>query len=100
MEIYHKGLEKLSKNLITISIIFFGICFLIGAWKIASALEIIGYNNHTNIHTTEQQHRYELIVVNENNIIFFDKESGEHWRKFIDSEEGPTNWEKQRDPWN
>ena len=42
--------------------------------------------------------RYELVPVNENNMVIFDKKSGDYWNKFIPSEEGPTNWEKGDSP--
>jgi hypothetical protein len=45
--------------------------------------------------TTE---RYEMITANKNNIIIFDKQSGEYWRKFIPDSEGPTDWEKEPSP--
>lgn len=44
------------------------------------------------------ENRYDLIPVNENNIIIFDKETGEYWTKFIPSNEGPTTWEKGESP--
>lgn len=44
------------------------------------------------------ENRYDLIPVNENNIIIFDKETGEYWTKFVPSNEGPTTWEKGVSP--
>ncbi|WP_336634747.1 hypothetical protein [Lysinibacillus fusiformis] len=48
--------------------------------------------------TKQEQFRYELISPNDSNIIIFDKQSGEFWRKYIESNEGPTDWEKQSSP--
>lgn len=48
--------------------------------------------------STNNEHRYELIPANENNLIIFDKESGQYWNKFISVDEGPTNWEKGDSP--
>lgn len=42
--------------------------------------------------------RYEFISANENNIIIFDKQSGEYWNKYIPSDGGPTTWEKGDSP--
>ena len=42
--------------------------------------------------------RYELVPVNDNNMIIFDKKSGDYWNKFIPSDEGPTTWEKSDSP--
>jgi hypothetical protein len=39
-----------------------------------------------------------MIAVNKNNIIIFDKKSGEYWRKFIPDSEGPTQWTKEATP--
>jgi hypothetical protein len=41
---------------------------------------------------------YEMIAINKNNIIIFDKQSGEYWRKFISDSEGPTEWTKEPSP--
>jgi hypothetical protein len=41
---------------------------------------------------------YEMIVANNNNIIIFDKQSGEYWRKFIPESEGPSEWTKEPSP--
>ncbi|WP_103105641.1 hypothetical protein [Brevibacillus reuszeri] len=41
------------------------------------------------------ENRYEFIRVNDNNVVLFNKQTGEMWRKFIPSNEGPTNWEKE-----
>ncbi|HSQ88879.1 hypothetical protein [Romboutsia sp.] len=45
--------------------------------------------------TSKVNNRYEIIAPNENNIIVFDNEKGIYWRKFIESNEGPTEWEKE-----
>ena len=44
------------------------------------------------------EYRYDFIPANDNNIIIFDKQSGEYWVKFLPSNEGPTNWEKGDSP--
>lgn len=82
----------MSKNLLSISIIFLGVCILLGSWFIFRSL------NSEVTASSEQQYRYEFISANEQNIIIFDKQTGEYWRKFIEPNEGPTNWEKQESP--
>lgn len=46
----------------------------------------------------QDRNRYQMISVNENNIIIFDRQTGEYWRKYVPSNEGPTNWEKEDSP--
>lgn len=54
----------------------------------------------TKVENVNEDYRYELVPANENNIIIFDKKTGEYWSKFIPSSEGPTNWEKGDFPTN
>lgn len=51
-----------------------------------------------NVVSNNNDYRYEMISANENNIIIFDKKSGEYWNKFLPSNEGPANWEKGDSP--
>ncbi len=44
------------------------------------------------------EYKYEMIPVNENNVMIFNKETGEYWRKYIPSGEGPTNWDIEESP--
>ncbi len=39
--------------------------------------------------------RYEMITPNDSNIIIFDKQAGRYWRKYIDPNEGPTEWTEE-----
>ena len=84
----------------SISIMFLGICILLSSWVYSNTLEKIANNERVEraVQPNINEDRYELIVVNENNIIYFDKVSGDYWRKFIESDEGPTEWEKQSLP--
>jgi len=86
----------MSKNLQAFSIIFLGVCILLGCWFISQALNS-NLQNQDNT-TSEEKFRYELISLNESNIIIFDKQSGQYWRKYIEPNRGPTNWEKQISP--
>lgn len=44
------------------------------------------------------QNRYQIISPNENNMILLDTETGECWRKFVPSNEGPSQWTKEIGP--
>ena len=76
-----------------------GICVFVGSWLVANALQDIAKQGPDRVTVTQEQNDWELIVVNENNIILFNNKSGEYWRKFIESGEGPTDWEKSPLPW-
>jgi len=39
--------------------------------------------------------RYEMIAFNDTNIIIFDIETGRYWRKFLDLDGGPTEWQEE-----
>ncbi|MGF3103639.1 hypothetical protein [Rossellomorea sp. DUT-2] len=80
----------MSKNLMYLSICFLGVCILLGSWLISNSLQKDS--------VAKDEPRYELVPVNEQNIILYDKQTGEYWRKFIEPNEGPTNWEKQPSP--
>ncbi|MGX2961141.1 hypothetical protein JNUCC23_17935 [Peribacillus sp. JNUCC 23] len=83
----------MNKYLQSFSMIFFGICVLVGSWFISQSLK----SNQEKI-SKEEPYRYELLSPNEHNLIIFDKQSGDYWRKFIESDGGPTEWEKQPSP--
>lgn len=59
---------------------------------------LLGFQLGTSLNGGKDMNRYEMISVNENNLIIFDRKTGEYWRKFIPSNEGPTNWEKEDSP--
>ncbi|MGM0751790.1 MAG: hypothetical protein ACQET6_07630 [Bacillota bacterium] len=80
----------MNKNLMYLSICFLGVCILLGSWLISNSLQKDS--------VAKDEPRYELVPVNEQNIILYDKQTGEYWRKFIEPNEGPTNWEKQPSP--
>lgn len=83
----------MNKHLMSFSFIFLGICILLGSWFISQSLK----SEQVDV-TQEVQFRYELISPNESNLIIFDRQSGEYWRKYIEPNEGPTDWEKQTSP--
>ena len=80
---------------LTGAIIILSIAILFSASQISRA--IIDSPSNSN-DTDDEQNRYEMMSPNESNIIIFDKQSGDYWRKFIETGEGPTEWEKQTSP--
>ena len=85
----------MNKHFISFAFIFLGLCMVFSAIYISTALEKIAYNQKGDTTTvTEAPNEWELIVVNENNIILFNSSTGEYRRKFIESNKGPTDWEK------
>ena len=85
----------MNKYFVSFAFIFFGLCIVFSAFYISSALKEIAYNqkaDHTSV--TQDTNDWELIVVNENNIILFNSYTGEYWRKSIEGNEGQTYWER------
>ena len=84
-----KGMNKMEKKsgiIIGVSII---IGFLILGVSIIYSFKDFDEKNIIN-------DRYEMISANDSNIIIFDKETGRYWRKFIELNEGPTEWTEER----
>ena len=82
---------KMNKHIVSFSIIFLGICILLGCWFISQSIKPTQV-----VVTKEAQSRYELITRDDSTLIIFDKQNGEYWRKSINPDEGP--WEKQTSP--
>lgn len=87
--------EKTTRLALTGAIVVLSISILYSSFQISGAIRDTSTNGTTK---DEEQNRYELISPNDSNIIIFDKQSGEYWRKFIETNEGPTEWEKQISP--
>ena len=83
----------MDKHIMSFSIIFLGLCILLGSWFISQSIE-----PEQVFVTTEGDSRYELVSLDDSNLILFDKQSGEYWRKSIQPDEGP--WEKQTSPFS
>ncbi len=79
------------------SSIIIGLAIII-AFTILGFFQITTSEEDTDKVDVNSEYRYELIPANDNNIIIFDKQSGEYWTKFIPSDEGPTTWEKGDSP--
>ena len=88
----NKGVH-MNKNIMSFSVIFLGLCIVVSSWIISQSLK----SKQKEIVNQNDQYRYEIIS-SQNNIILFDKQSGESWRKFLPPSEGPTEWEKQQTP--
>lgn len=43
----------------------------------------------------DDTNRYKMISPSQTNIIIFDSKTGDYWRKFIEPNEGPTDWTKE-----
>lgn len=56
---------------------------------------IIGFSILSISLLLNKENRYQMISPNENNIIIFDSKTGDYWRKFIETNEGPTDWSKE-----
>ena len=56
---------------------------------------IIGFSILSISLLLNKENRYQMISPNENNIIIFDSKTGDYWRKFIEPNEGPTDWSKE-----
>ncbi|TYS14151.1 hypothetical protein FZC78_20130 [Rossellomorea vietnamensis] len=87
--------EKKRRLSLTGAIVILSICLLVSAFTISSAIRDSSRDGSPE---PEEQYRYEFISANEQNVILFDKKTGDYWRKFIEPNEGPTEWEKQPSP--
>jgi len=83
-----RGGKLMSKNLQSFSIVFLGICIVLGSWLISQSL----ITNHVDIEETEnEQIRYDFITIADDYFVIFDKQKGEYWMKL-----GSSDWEKQK----
>lgn len=74
-----------------ISVIFLGICIVLGAWIISKPTESSQALDLETIANSEQN-RYEFITVASDYFIIFDKHTGQYWRQIG----GTPEWEKQK----
>ncbi len=69
---------------------------IIIGFAMLSASVIYGFKTYTStVEVTNM--RYEM-VANGYNVFVFDKATGTYWQKFIDMNEGPTDWTKETVP--
>ncbi|WP_409292922.1 hypothetical protein [Peribacillus sp. SCS-37] len=81
----------------SLAIVFLGICIVVGSWFISKSFEN-NQQNHYIQPSVSEEFEYELISVNDTNIIIFDKRTGQYWRKYIELNEGPTDWREEESP--
>lgn len=85
----------MNKNFVSLALVFFGICFVFGSFYISEALTKIAYNLQSDtISYTENPNDWELIVVNERDLILFNSENGQYWIKDIEKNGASIDWEK------
>jgi hypothetical protein len=87
--------DKKPRLSLTGAIVILSVCLLVTGFNISSAIR--GITNDVSP-KLEDEYRYEFISANEQNLIIFDKKTGDYWRKYIEINEGPTEWEKQQSP--
>lgn len=87
--------EKKPKLSLTGAIVILSIFLLVTGFNISSAIRDIKNDLNPKL---ENEYRYEFISANEQNLIIFDKKTGDYWRKYIEVNEGPTEWERQQSP--
>lgn len=73
-----------------ISVIFLGLCLVLGAWIISKPTESSQALDLETIANSEKN-RYEFITVAIDYFIIFDKQTGQYW-----SQIGGPEWEKQK----
>ncbi|PEJ57780.1 hypothetical protein CN692_11875 [Bacillus sp. AFS002410] len=75
-----------------------GASIIIGCAILGFFIQLTFSNNKNEPSKISKEYKFEMIPVNDNNVIIFNKETGEYWRKFLPNNEGPTNWEKEKSP--
>ena len=74
-----------------------GFAIIIG-FTVLGLFLMYSFKEPSDVDHENNENRYELVPVNENNMVIFDKQSGEYWSKFVPSNEGPTTWRKGDSP--
>lgn len=87
LKLLYRG-DLMSKNLQAFSIVFLGICIVLGSWIISQSLTT---NNVENEETQNEQNKYDFVTIASDYFIIFDKQKGEYWMKI-----GDSDWEKQQ----
>ena len=79
----------MNKNLQAFSIIFLGVCFVIGSWFISEGLKA----SNREIVETQSESRYELIVIATDYFRMLDQKTGDYWEQI-----GGGDWKKYDTP--
>ncbi|MEG0385266.1 MAG: hypothetical protein RR642_10975 [Solibacillus sp.] len=81
----------MNKNLQPFSIVFLGICIVLGSWLISQSL-ITNYVDDGGIEEIQNdQNRYDFVTIASDYFIIFDKQTGDYWMKI-----GDSDWIKQQ----
>ncbi|MGG2027956.1 hypothetical protein AB1282_19845 [Gottfriedia sp. S16(2024)] len=78
--------------------IIIGVAIIIGCTILGLFLMFTFSDNTKENPVKTNEYKYEMIQANDNNVIIFNKETGEYWRKFLPNNEGPTDWRKETSP--
>ena len=79
----------MNKNLQAFSIIFLGVCIVIGSWFISDGLKA----NNSEVVERQNENRYELIVIATDYFRMVDKKTGDYWEQI-----GASDWVKHNTP--
>lgn len=80
------------------STLIIGFAIIVGFTILGLFILIAFDKDSSNTGSNINENRFELVPANQNNLILFDKKTGEYWNKFIPSTEGLTNWQKGDSP--
>lgn len=72
----------------------FIIIFILG-YFIGDFTHFVKNDKPTNTLAEYNSKRYELVRINDNNVILLDNTTGKCWRKFIDTAQGPSKWTEE-----
>jgi len=79
----------MNKNLQAFSIIFLGVCIVIGSWFISVGLKA----NNSEVIERQNENRYELIMIATDYFRIVDKQTGDYWEQI-----GGSDWKKFNTP--
>ncbi len=66
----------MNKNLMAFSIIFLGLCIVLGSWFISQSLR---FKKDDVVKIQQEQNRYEYIKTSDDYDMIFDKQTGDYW---------------------
>ncbi|WP_129692045.1 hypothetical protein [Gottfriedia acidiceleris] len=78
--------------------IIIGVAIILGCTILGLFLMFTFSDNAKEKPVKTNEYKYEMIRANDDNVIIFNKETGEYWRKFLPNNEGPTDWSKEKSP--
>jgi hypothetical protein len=83
----------MGKYMLPISVIFLGLCLVLGAWIISRPTTETVESSQALNETVEDngENQYEFITIANDYFIIFDKQTEQYWHKI-----GSSEWEKQQ----